>query len=88
MNIARSALLEGGQQLTRSYALVAAARDALIESGAEQHSLTLTILSMADDDLSSTMAVQRLKVERGMGHEAGTAGQPERKIYSLRLARG
>lgn len=61
MSTIQSALFEIEQQLARGFALVSAARCALIESGVDPQSLPVALLDMADDELSSTEAVHLLK---------------------------
>ena len=65
MNTVQSALFEIEQQLTRGFALVSAARGALLESGVDPRSLPVALLDMADDELSSTNAVHILKERCG-----------------------
>ena len=65
MNTVQSALFEIEQQLARGFALVSAARCALIESGVDPQSLPVALLDMADDELSSTEAVHLLKEHCG-----------------------
>jgi hypothetical protein len=48
------------QQFARSYALVAAARDALLEEGADPSSRAVTLLDIAEDELADVRLVRRL----------------------------
>lgn len=74
MSTVQSALIEIEEQLARSFALVAAARSSLLEHGAAPQSLPVALLDMADDELSSTKAVQRLKELCGMDEMATIIG--------------
>lgn len=60
MSDIHSVVHEIERQLTRSYALVASARSALIDGGADPQSIAVTLLDMAEDDLSNIGFVQRL----------------------------
>lgn len=66
MSTIHSTVHELEQQLTRTYALVASARDALIRDGAESESVAMRLLDMAEDELSDVRFVQRLKLNPGM----------------------
>lgn len=70
MSTVLSALFEIEQQLARGFALVSAARGALLESGVDPQSLPMALLDMADDELSSTNAVHILKEHCGTGELA------------------
>jgi hypothetical protein len=61
MTAIRSAIEGLEQQLVRSFALVAAARDALLDSGARPDSTTAALLDMAEDELSDLRLVRQVK---------------------------
>ena len=65
MSDIHSVVYEIKQQLTRSYALVASARSALIDGGADPQSIPVTLLDMAEDDLSNVSAIQSLSRQVG-----------------------
>ena len=65
MNTVPSAVREIEQQMNRAYALVAAAREALLDSGATSQSIVATLLDMAEDELSDTSMIQELNVHVG-----------------------
>lgn len=66
MKAVHSAIEDLEQQLARSFALVAAARDALLDSGACPDSTTAALLDMAEDELSDLRFVHRLKLNPDM----------------------
>ena len=49
------------QQLVRGLALVATARDAMLDSGARPDSVAATLLDMAEDELSDLRLVRQVK---------------------------
>lgn len=67
MNRIKSAIEGLEQQLERSFALVASARSALLDSGVAPHSVVVTLLDMAEDELSHTAALQKLNELVGRG---------------------
>ena len=65
MSDIHSVVHEIERQLTRSYALVASARSALIDGGADPQSIAVTLLDMAEDDLSNVSSIQSLSRQVG-----------------------
>lgn len=61
MTAVHSAIEDLEQQLARSFALVAAARDALLDSGTGPDSTTAALLDMAEDELSDLRLVRQVK---------------------------
>jgi hypothetical protein len=61
MTAVHSAIEDLEQQLARSFALVAAARDALLDSGAGRDSMAAALLDMAEDELSDLRLVRQVK---------------------------
>ena len=61
MTAIHSAIEDLEQQLVRSFALVAAARDAFLDSGARRDSTTAVLLDMAEDELSDLRPVRQVK---------------------------
>lgn len=59
------------QQLTRCYALVVAARDALLDAGVDPSSRAATLLDFAEDELADVRLVRRLAA-----HEAAQCSKP------------
>jgi len=61
MTTIHSAIEELEQQLARGFALVASARDALLDSGTQPDSTAATLLDIAEDELSDLRLVRQLK---------------------------
>lgn len=61
MSSIHSTVQELEQQLTRSFALVASARGALLDHGADPESVAVNLLDMAEDELSDLRLVRRVK---------------------------
>ena len=59
MSPTHSTVQELEQQLTRTYALVASARSALLEGGADPQSIAVTLLDMAEDELADLRLIRR-----------------------------
>lgn len=65
MSTIYSAVEELEQQLNHSFALVASARSELLALGSAPESMALTLLDMADDELSNTQFIQQLNQHCG-----------------------
>jgi hypothetical protein len=63
MSTILSAVLDLEQQLTRAYALVASARDALLHDGAKPDSIPIRLLDMAEDELSDLRLIKRVEAD-------------------------
>ena len=54
------------QQLARSYALVVAARDALLDAGVDPSSRAATLLDVAEDELADVRLVRKLEAQEAV----------------------